>query len=45
VRRGEQIQDIGTRGGGGGRNARTRADILTRPERTTVKFGIIVARR
>jgi hypothetical protein len=44
-RRGGQIQDIGTRGRGGGRNARMRADILTRPERTTAKFRIIVAKR
>jgi hypothetical protein len=44
-RRGEQIRDIGIRGGGGGRNATTRADILTRPERTTAKFRIIIARR
>jgi hypothetical protein len=44
-RRGGQIRDIGTHGGGGGRNARIRADILTRPERTMAKFRIIIAGR
>jgi hypothetical protein len=44
-RRGERIRDIRPAEGGGGRNARTRVDILTRLERSMAKFRIIVARR
>ncbi len=39
------MRDIGTHGRGGGRNVRTRVDILTKPERTMAKFRIIIARR